>query len=314
MSESAEPVNDGEPLFELRDVSKDFVLRNVWGSRTGVVHAIRHANFSIRRGETLALVGESGSGKSTLGRCLLQMEEITAGSIIYRGVNLTELKPAERRQYQRGMQIVFQNPFSSLDPTFSALEQVMEPLLLLPDISRSEARSRAAEALEQVNIPASEHGKLPKAFSGGQRQRIGIARAVAVHPEFIMCDEPLSGLDMSTRAQVAQLMHDLQKRLGLTYLFITHDLASVRQLADRAVVMYRGHIAEIAGMDELFNNPQHPYTKRLLNSTFTADPSQARELLRQTSPRPAPPIEWPSSETLHDIGGGHLVAETVALP
>lgn len=306
MSES----QNAEPLFTLKDVSKDFVLRNVWGARTGVVHAIRHASFSIMRGETLALVGESGSGKSTLGRCLLQMEEVTSGSILYRGVDLTALSPKERRQHQRSMQIVFQNPFSSLDPTCTALDQVSEPLLLLPGVDASEARRRAAEALEQVGIPASEHGKLPKAFSGGQRQRIGIARAVAVHPEFIMCDEPLSGLDMSTRAQVALLMRDLQQRLGLTYLFITHDLASVRQLADRAVVMYRGHIAEIASMDDLFRNPRHPYTIRLLESTFTADPAQARALLARTSPKPAPPIAWPDSEALHDVGNGHLVAAT----
>lgn len=299
-----------EALFELRDVSKDFVLRNVWGARTGVVHAIRHADFSILRGETLALVGESGSGKSTLGRCLLQLEEVTSGSILYHGVNLTKLSPRQRRPHQRSMQIVYQNPFSSLDPTCTALEQVLEPLLLSPGADGDEARARAAAALEQVGIPASEHGKLPRAFSGGQRQRIGIARAIAVHPEFIMCDEPLSGLDMSTRAQVALLMRDLQRRLGLTYLFITHDLASVRQLADRAVVMYRGHIAEIASMDDLFRDPRHPYTIRLLDSTFTADPAQARALLARTSPRPAPPFAWPDGEELHDVGNGHLVAAT----
>ena len=249
-------------LVEVQGLVKTFPQRNAWGRTVGTTRAVDGIDLTIRRGETLALVGESGSGKSTLGRCILQMDEPTSGTVTYEGVDLTGLPRAKRAPYHRSMQVIFQDPFSSLNPHRTALQNVMEPLTVLaPD---SDPRSRAIEALAAVGIDGDAVNRRPRAFSGGQRQRIVIARAIAVRPGFVVCDEPLSALDMSIQAQVTDLLLRLQRELELTYLFISHDLSVVREIATRTAVMNRGRIVELGPTAEVFASPQHPYTRHLL--------------------------------------------------
>lgn len=262
--------------LRLENAYKIFKTKSI-GAPLQETIAVNNVNLSIYKGETLALVGESGSGKTTLGKGILNIEPLSSGEIFVDGYekSLKELNEKERREVYNKMQIIFQDPYSSLNPRLSALEIVMEPLYRE---NKETARKKALDMLNFVGISNEEANKLSTAFSGGQRQRIGIARAVVGRPDFILCDEPTSALDASTQAQVINLLKDLQKEFQLTYLFISHNLSVVRYIADRVAVMYRGSLVELGNVDQVMNNPQHEYTKRLLEATPILNPKKAREM------------------------------------
>ncbi|MDR3107008.1 MAG: ATP-binding cassette domain-containing protein [Bifidobacteriaceae bacterium] len=265
------------------------------GRTSGLVKAVDGVTLRIESGETLAVVGESGSGKTTLGRCLLFMEQPTAGRVFYQDREVGTLPPRQRRALLGGAQVVYQDPFSSLNPHRTAFQQVLEPLEVLSrtgGTTRAELRDRALEALDAVGIGGADVHKYPGAFSGGQRQRIGIARAVAVRPAFVFCDEPLSSLDLSVQAQVLRLLARLQTDLGLTYLFVSHDLAVVRDISTRTAVMLGGRIVELGPTEAVFTAPLHPYTRALLAAIPLPDPRGAatrraarRQLRTEDSPK-----------------------------
>ncbi|MFW7403650.1 ABC transporter ATP-binding protein [Vagococcus fluvialis] len=292
-------------LIKIEHVKRYFPVKNNFGQVKTVVKAIDDVSLSIYEGETLGLVGESGSGKTTLGRSVLQLETIDEGNISYRSKVLSDLKKDEKKEWLKKMQIIFQDPYSSLNPRMTALEQVLEPLELT--FSKEEALEKAKGMLHKVGFTEEMFGKYPKEFSGGQRQRIGIARAVAVEPEFILCDEPISALDVSIQAQVINLLMELQKELGLTYLFISHDLSMVRYISDRIAVMYLGRIVELGPSEEIFNNPQHAYTKRLLRAIPIADPKKAREQLNQAKSETLETIDTTNQTNWVEVSPNHFV-------
>jgi ABC-type oligopeptide transport system ATPase subunit len=292
-------------LIKIEHVKRYFPVKNNFGQVKTVVKAIDDVSLSIYEGETLGLVGESGSGKTTLGRSVLQLETIDEGNISYRGKVLSDLKKDEKKEWLKKMQIIFQDPYSSLNPRMTALEQVLEPLELT--FSKEQALEKAKGMLHKVGFTEEMFGKYPKEFSGGQRQRIGIARAVAVEPEFILCDEPISALDVSIQAQVINLLMELQKELGLTYLFISHDLSMVRYISDRIAVMYLGRIVELGPSEEIFNNPQHAYTKRLLRAIPIADPKKAREQLNQAKSETLETIDTTNQTNWVEASPNHFV-------
>jgi oligopeptide/dipeptide ABC transporter ATP-binding protein len=242
----------------------------------GDVKAVDDVSFAIEQGETLGLVGESGCGKSTLGRAILRLYEPTAGRVVFDGQDITHLSDGDLRPLRRRMQMVFQDPFASLNPRHSVGRIVGEPLRIHSISGRGETGARVRELLSLVGLPPDAVGRYPHEFSGGQRQRIGVARALALNPEFLVCDEPVSALDVSIQAQIINLMEQLQSDLGLTYLFIAHDLAVVRHISDRIAVMYLGKIVEVAPADDLYDNPLHPYTITLLSSIPIPDPRVER--------------------------------------
>jgi len=272
MSATAESITPRE-LLDVRRLVKHFPVDN----SDDLVQAVDGVSFSVRAGETLGLVGESGCGKSTVGRCLLRLQEPTAGEVYFEGKNILELPAGEMRDLRREMQIIFQDPYASLNPRLSILATVSEPLKIHGVSSRSERRARVADLLTKVGLDADYMNRYPHEFSGGQRQRIGIARALALNPKLIVCDEPVSALDVSVQAQVVNLLQDLQSQLGLTYLFISHGLAVVEHISNRVAVMYLGKIVEIADAGELYKNPLHPYTKALLSAIPVPDPRHKRQ-------------------------------------
>ena len=268
----------GAPLLEVEDLTKTFRMRRRLGRRqSDVVRAVDGISFEVHEGETLGLVGESGSGKSTTGYCVLQLLKPTSGSVRFNGRELTGISRAELRATRRELQIVFQDPYSSLDPRLTVEQIVVDPLEVHRVGDRASRRRRVQELLELVGIEPSHAQRYPHEFSGGQRQRIGIARALALDPKLLVCDEPVSALDVSIQAQILNLLNDLQERLGLAYLFIAHDLAVVRAVSDRIAVMRRGKIVEVGDADEVYARPQHPYTKALLAAVPVADPRRMRE-------------------------------------
>jgi oligopeptide transport system ATP-binding protein len=269
-------VSDAQPaLLEVKDLVKHYPVRSgVLRRRAGTVHAVDGVSFSIGAGETLGLVGESGCGKSTVARSVLRLVEPTSGHIAIDGADITHLGKAALRPVRRSMQIVFQDPFASLNPRMRAGDIVGEPLAVHGLASGEQRQARVAELFQQVGLRPDQMRNFPHQFSGGQRQRICIARALALSPRLIVCDEPVSALDVSIQAQVINLLIDLQRRHGLSYLFIAHDLAVVAHISHRIAVMYLGRIVEIAGKDELFCNPRHPYTRALLASVPLPDPRQ----------------------------------------
>jgi oligopeptide/dipeptide ABC transporter ATP-binding protein len=276
-----------EELLRVRDLVKHFPVE---GS-DDVLQAVDGVSFDLLRGETLGLVGESGCGKSTVGRCLLRLHEPTSGEIVFEGINVVELPHAEMQKLRRKMQIVFQDPYASLNPRLSILSIVSEPLKIHGTERKHEQKERVAELLSKVGLDPKYMTRYPHEFSGGQRQRIGIARALALNPDLIICDEPVSALDVSVQAQVVNLLQELQDDFGLTYLFISHGLAVVEHISDRVAVMYLGKIVEIADAADLYKQPLHPYTQALLSAIPIPDPKQKREriILKGDVPTPIDP-------------------------
>jgi oligopeptide/dipeptide ABC transporter ATP-binding protein len=279
-------------LLRADNLVKHFPIhKHLFGRQTDVVHAVDGVSFELRAGETMALVGESGCGKSTVGRLVLRLMEPTSGKVWFAGEDLTALPPSALRARRRELQMIFQDPYSSLNPRMTVEQTLVEPLGL-HGLARGRHRERAAELMDLVGLAPQYLQRYPHEFSGGQRQRIGIARALAVEPRLVVCDEPVSALDVSIQAQIVNLLQDLQRRLGLAYVFIAHDLAVVKHIASHVAVMYLGHIVEYADKRSLFASPRHPYTQALLSAIPLPEPGARGErlLLQGDVPNPiAPP-------------------------
>lgn len=289
--------NKTDIIVSVRDLKKHFPIKTgfLFQKETTAVKAVDGLNFDMFRGETLGLVGESGCGKSTTGRTILQLHRATSGSVKFEGQELTTSNGKDLRALRREMQIIFQDPYASLNPRMTIERIVAEPLLVHGIGNDESRRKRVSELLERVGLNPFYADRYPHEFSGGQRQRVGIARALALDPSFIVCDEPISALDVSIQAQVVNLLKELQDELGLTYLFIAHDLSMVRHICDRVAVMYLGKIVELAESEELYTNPLHPYTQALLSAVPVPDPTveenRQRIILKGDLPSPAnPPI------------------------
>ena len=281
---------NGDTILEVKNLYKHFPITKgfIMQRQVGAVKAVDGVSFSIRRGETLGLVGESGCGKTTTGRVILRLMEPTSGDAYFEGRNIFTLGKEDLRRMRRDMQIIFQDPYSSLNPRMTVGDIVGEPLEIHNLARGKEKLRRVQELLEVVGLSPYHTNRYPHEFSGGQRQRIGIARALAVNPKLIICDEPVSALDVSIQAQVLNLLEELQKEFGLTYLFIAHDLSVVKHISDRIAVMYLGRIVELSDTLELFENPQHPYTEALLSAVPIPDPGMRRERIILPGDVPSP--------------------------
>ncbi len=289
-----------EALLEVKDLVKHFPTKSkgMFSKRTGVVKAVDGVSFSIQRGETLGLVGESGCGKSTTGRLILRLIEPTSGEVAFDGTDVRGLGKRDLRALRREMQIVFQDPYASLNPRMTVGQIVGEPLDVHGVPNGGGKQQRIQELLDVVGLSAYHASRYPHEFSGGQRQRIGIARALAVNPKLIVCDEPVSALDVSIQAQVINLLQDLQANLGLTYLFIAHDLSVVKHISDRVAVMYLGRLVELASKEALYRSPMHPYTQALLSAVPVPDPERKKHRILLEGEIPSP-INPPSGCRFH---------------
>ncbi len=327
---TAQDSSQSDVLLTVQNLKMHFPITRgiILQRQVGSIKAVDGITFELMRGETLGLVGESGCGKSTTGRAILQLYEPTAGEVIFEGQDLTEINSGELRRMRRRMQMIFQDPYASLNPRMTVGSIVGEPLEVHKiGGSRREQQQRVQELLEIVGLNPYFINRYPHEFSGGQRQRIGVARALAVNPSFIVCDEPISALDVSIQAQVINLLEDLQSEMGLTYLFIAHDLSVVRHISDRIAVMYLGKIVELADREELYENPLHPYTQALLSAVPIPDPEiekkRQRIILEGDVPSPAEPPTGCNFNTrcpqvmeichqyepsFADVGDGHRVA------
>ncbi|MCX7855382.1 MAG: dipeptide ABC transporter ATP-binding protein [Anaerolineae bacterium] len=314
-----------EPLVQAHQLTKHYVLRGGLFGRRQVVRALHWVDLTVYSGETFGVVGESGCGKTTLGRCLLRLVEPTFGEVLFRGENLLQLDRETLRQRRQYFQMVFQNPYLSLDPRMNVLNLVGEPLVTHTDLRGRSLAERVVALLERVGLSADQLYRYPHEFSGGQLQRIAIARALALNPLFIVLDEPTSALDVSVQAQILNLLKELQAELGLTYLFISHDLSVVQHVSDRIAVMYLGRVVEVSTTERIFYDARHPYTQALVSSTPIPDPQarRTRVVLQGSVPSPLNP---PSGCSFHprcaqalplcateeprlvDVGDGHLVA------
>ncbi|WP_448335965.1 ABC transporter ATP-binding protein [Bellilinea sp.] len=322
-------MTSSEVLLQVRDLVKYFpIMRGTLIQRqVGAVKAVDGISFDIFRGETLGLVGESGCGKSTAGRSILQLYRPTSGSVLFEGVDLVKLKGEDLRKMRRRMQMIFQDPYASLNPRMTVGQIISEPLIIHGVANGKEAQERAEELLRLVGLNPAYTNRYPHEFSGGQRQRVGVARALALEPAFIVCDEPISALDVSVQAQVVNLLEDLQSQMGLTYLFIAHDLSMVRHISNRIAVMYLGVIVELADRHELYNHPLHPYTQALLSAVPIPDPvieaRRQRIILKGDVPSPINPpsgcrfrTRCPLADTIcaeqrpefREVQSGHWVA------
>lgn len=322
-------MEENKVLLDVQGLKMHFPVRGKGLSKNGgVLKAVDDVSFSIQRGRTFGLVGESGCGKTTVGRTILKLYQATAGKVIYNGKDLTAMTDKEFFPMRRELQMIFQDPMTSLDPRQTVNEIVGGPLRLQKMVgSKKEQDERVLELLHMVGLKDDHANRYPHEFSGGQRQRIGIARALGLEPRFIVCDEPISALDVSIQAQVVNLLEDFQERLGLTYLFISHDLSMIRHISHQVGVMYLGHLVEVAEVEELYTNMRHPYTQSLMSAAPIADPrasaASQRIILEGDVPSPLnPPSGCPfrtrcrfateqcaaEMPALQDIGGGHLVA------
>lgn len=283
------------PCLEVTDLKMHFPVKGGIFSKPKWLKAVDGVSFAIAPGQTMGLVGESGCGKTTVGRTILKLYEATGGSIVYQGTDITGFGDEQMRPYRRKMQMIFQDPYTSLDPRMNVEAIISEPIRALKLYSESERRDRVRELIQMVGLKADHLNRYPHEFSGGQRQRIGIARALAAEPEFIVCDEPISALDVSIQAQVINILEELQQKFGFTYLFISHDLSMVRHISHQVGVMYLGNLIEYAQVDELYNNMMHPYTKSLISAVPVADPVKARKSKRIVLEGDVPsPIDPPS--------------------
>lgn len=321
-------MSDKKTLLEIKNLQKFFPInKGLMGKKQSLVKAVDNVSFSIAKGETLGLVGESGCGKTTTGRTIIKLYEPTSGEIIYDGKDIAKLSPKEMLPYRRKMQMIFQDPYASLNTRMTVGDIIGEAIDIHKLMNKKERNERVQYLLSRVGLNTDHASRYPHEFSGGQRQRVGIARALAVQPEFIVCDEPISALDVSIQAQVVNMLEDLQKDLGLTYLFIAHDLSMVKHISDKIGVMYLGKLVEIAESNELYKNPLHPYTKALLSAIPIPDPDAAaknkRIMLQGEIPSPidpppgcrfkdrcsyAKPICKELEPELKDQGNGHCVA------
>ncbi|MFO1196725.1 MAG: ABC transporter ATP-binding protein [Burkholderiaceae bacterium] len=317
---------DATPLLEVRGLTKHFPVRRKGpGGGTARVRAVDDVSFSIGPGETLGLVGESGCGKSTTGKLILRLIEPTAGEVLWRGTNLSPLSAAQVRPFRRELQAVFQDPYSSLNPRMRAADVVAEPIRNFESLPAAQVRERVERLFARVGLRPDQLVKFPHEFSGGQRQRLGIARALSVQPRLIVCDEPVSALDVSVQAQVINLLIDLQDEFGLSYLFVAHDLAVVEHISHRVAVMYLGKVVEIAPKRALFTAPRHPYTEALLSAVPVPDPTVERQRILLSGDVPSPvdpppgcrfhtrcPIAQPrcreEAPPMKDVAPGHSVA------
>jgi oligopeptide/dipeptide ABC transporter ATP-binding protein len=278
-----------DTLIEVKNLTRYFPAgERLFGKGTDMVKAVDDVSFSIRRGETFGLVGESGCGKSTTGRCILRLIEPTGGEVRFEGRDFLSVGKEDLRQMRRDMQIIFQDPYSSLNPRMRVGDIIGEPLAIHQAGAKAERRDRVVELLKLVGLTPEHASRYPHEFSGGQRQRIGIARALALKPKFIVCDEPVSALDVSVQAQVVNLLQDLQEQLTLTYLFISHGLSVVEHISTRVGIMYLGKLVEVASSEEIFKNPLHPYTRALLSAIPFPDPDAKRQRLPLTGDIPTP--------------------------
>ncbi len=270
---------EGEPLVFVNDLQVYFPVTAglLFQRKVADIKAVDGLSFEVKRGETLGLVGESGCGKSTTGKAILQLNRPTSGKVMFEGTDLTKIKGRELRRFRRRMQMIFQDPYASLNPRMSVGSIISEPITIHKLASGKEKKERVQELLQTVGLNPYFANRFPHEFSGGQRQRIGIARALAVEPDFIICDEPVSALDVSIQAQIINLLMDLQADFGLTYLFIAHDLSVVRHISDRVAVMYLGHLVELTDRDTIFQNPLHPYTRALMSAVPIPDPAVERD-------------------------------------
>ena len=300
------------PLLEVKGLTTRFDIRKgLFGTATGRIHAVEGINFSLQPGETLALVGESGCGKSTTGRSIIRLEEPTRGSVKFEGQELTKLNAKQMRPYRRQMQMIFQDPFASLNPRMTVGDAIAEPIIVHELAKGQEARARVASLLQRVGLEPEHAARYPHEFSGGQRQRLCIARALGLEPQLIIADEAVSALDVSIQAQVINLMMDLQEEFGLSYLFISHDMAVVERVSHRVAVMYLGEIVELGMRGQVFENPQHPYTKKLMSAVPVADPNLRKKelnLMTDEIPSPLKPIGFePEDYQLVSVDEGHYV-------
>ena len=316
------PIVQAVNLQKIFEVDKKFLT-----GKSRQLKAVDGVSFDVARGETFGLVGESGCGKTTVGRMLVRLYEPTSGKVIFDGDDISHLSQKELLPYRRRIQMIFQDPYASLNPRMTVSDIIQEPLLMNRDFSAKDRDARARELVEVVGLKPDHLDRYPHEFSGGQRQRIGIARALANSPEFIVCDEPISALDVSIQAQVVNMLEELQQKFGFSYLFVSHDLSMVRHISHRVGVMYLGHMVEMADVEELYSNMLHPYTRALLSAVPIADPDRAataqRIVLQGDVPTPIdPPSGCPfrtrcplaseacaaSRPELRDMGGGHVVA------
>jgi len=300
-------LSDNKILVDVNNLKKHFSKgKDIWGRNTSVLKAVDGVSFQIRQGETFGLVGESGSGKSTVGRCLLRLYDYTDGEVSFDGQPLSKLGEKQLKPFRRRIQSIFQDPYSSLNPSLNVLDLISEPMKIHGIHEGDERIEAVAALLDKVGLKREHLYRFPHEFSGGQRQRISIARALSVKPEFVVCDEPISALDVSVQAQVVNMLEDLQSEFGLTYLFVAHDLSMVRHISDRIGVMYGGRLVEVAESDELYENPIHPYTKALLSSILETDPKRANQRIILDGYS----AEYGRAETstLQEVSPGHYVA------
>lgn len=299
-------------------------LKKYFETKAGLLHAVDDVSFSVEKGETLGVVGESGCGKSTLGRTIQHLLDATDGTILFKGRDVTHLSKRETRDFMKEVQMIFQDPYSSLNPRMTVKQIIMEPLLI-DGMKKKEAEAKVRKMMETVGLDARFENAYPNELDGGRRQRIGIARALILKPDFIICDEPVSALDVSIQAQILNLMQDLQEQLGLTYIFVTHDLSVVKHISNKIAVMYLGNLVEYSETEDLFANPAHPYTRALLASVPTIDLEKAQEIqtiageiTSPINPKPgcrfaarcphAMEVCFARQPEMHEVSGNHLVA------